>query len=275
MRLALFNLDGVGTNQAILSFLQRHRDEVVYVGLSPPFRAARGGLVRQSVGHMRRSGSDFSNFLGCNFLLPRLVRAVRKRLGLAGGMPPSIAETCAAAGIEVQRVDDVNGAAVIAALSRLKVDLIVSCFFDQIFKRELIAAAPLGVVNVHSALLPQHRGPMPVVQSALDQPSTLGVSIHMVEEGIDTGPILVQEPYQPAAHESILQSITVLHDRGLVLLSDLLPAIAARSVRPLPQSGGSYESFPTRAEIRRLQRQGTPLMNWGDIKRACAMSIET
>jgi methionyl-tRNA formyltransferase len=275
MRLALFNLDGVGTNQAIRSFLQRHRDEVVYVGLSPPFRAARGGLVRQSISHMRRSGSDFSNFLGCNFLLPRLVRTVRKRLGLAGGMPPSIAEICAAAGIEVQRVEDVNGAAVIAALSRLKVDLIVSCFFDQIFKRELIAAAPLGVVNVHSALLPQHRGPMPVIQSALDRPSTLGVSVHMVEEGVDTGPILVQEPYQPASHESILQSMTVLHERGLVLLSDLLPAIAARSVRPLPQGGGSYESFPTRAEIRRLQRQGTRLMNWGDIKRACAMSIET
>lgn len=275
MRIALFNLDSVGTNSAIRSFVQRHHGQIVYVGLSPPFRAERGGLLRQSMKHLRYSGSDFSNFLGCNFLLPRIMHSVRARLPLGGRPMPTIAEQCRSAGIAVQRVSDVNANEVIAALARLDVELIVSCFFDQIFHRTILGVARYGGVNIHSALLPQHRGPTPVIYSALDRPPALGVTVHMIAEGIDTGPILLQEPYRPIVGESILQSIAALHDRGLVLLSSLLPAIADGSAPQQPQSGGSYESFPDRAAVRQLRQRGTPLMTWSDIKRAFTMAIET
>lgn len=275
MRIALFNIDCVATNTAIRSFLQRHRDEVVFVGLSPPFRVERGGVLRQSIRHMRRSGSAFSNFLGCNFMFPRLMRIVRRVVPIGGRMPPTIAEECTASGIEVREIVDVNDAAVAEALVRLDVDVIVSCFFDQFFKSEMLALARRGAINVHTSLLPLHRGPMPVIYSALDRPPTFGVSIHLINQGIDGGPILAQEAYRPAPGESILQSIAQLHDRGLEMLSEMLPAIAAGAIEPHPQAGGTYESFPTRSVIRQLRRQGTRLMTWSDIKRAYAMSIET
>lgn len=275
MRIALFNLDSVGTNHAIRSFLERHRDEVVYVGLSPPFRQQRGGLWQQSLKHIRRSGMAFSNFLGCNFMFPRMMRIVRRYVSLGGRMPPTITEECTARGIEVHELIDVNDASVSEALVRLEVDLIVSCFFDQFFKRNVLDLARFGAINVHSSLLPQHRGPMPVVYCAIDRPQTFGVSLHLIEEGIDTGPVLAQEAYQPAPGESMLESIARLHDRGLVLLSGILPAIAAGSIAAQPQVGGSYESFPSPAIVRELQRSGTPLMTWSDVKRAYAMSIET
>lgn len=275
MRIALFNIDSVATNTAIRSFLQRHRDEVVFVGLSPPFRAERGGVLRQSVRHMRRSGSAFSNFLGCNFMFPRMMRIVRRVIPLSGRMPPTIAEECTANGIEVQEIIDVNNAAVIEVLVRLDVDLIVSCFFDQFFKSEVLAVARRGAINVHTSLLPLHRGPMPVIYSALDRPPALGVSIHLIEQGIDGGPILAQEAYRPQPGESILQSMAQLHGRGLEMLSEMLPAVAAGAMQPQPQAGGTYESFPTRSVVRELRRQGARLMTWSDIKRAYAMSIET
>lgn len=272
MRVALFNLDCVATNEAIRSFLRRHRGEVVYVGLSPPFRPARGGVVTQSFRHLRRSGSDFANFLGCNFLLPRIVHGARTALHW-GKPAPTIADECRSAGIAVQRVDDVNGKTTAEALTRLDVDLIVSCYFDQIFRREIIDIARHGGINVHSALLPQHRGPMPVIYAALDRPPSLGVTLHMIGDGIDTGPILAQEGYRAPPGESILQSMATLHERGLRMVSDLLPTIAGNLANARRQSGGSYESFPDRSIPRRLRQQGTPLLTWGDVKRAAGMAI--
>ena len=61
---------------------------------------------------MRRSGSGFSNFLGCNFMFPRLMRIVRRVVPIGGRMPPTIAEECTASGIEVREIVDVNDAAV-------------------------------------------------------------------------------------------------------------------------------------------------------------------
>lgn len=272
MRIALFNLDCVATNYAIRSFLRRHRGEIAYVGLSPPFRAERGGVLRQSAKHLRRSGSQFSNFLGCNFLLPRLVHGARVALPI-GKPAPTVADECRAAGVAVQRIANVNDAAVIEALARLDIDVIVSCYFDQIFRREILNVARLGAINVHSALLPQHRGPMPVIYSALDRLPTLGVTLHLIEEGIDTGPILAQEAYHAAPGESVLQSMIALHARGLRLVSELLPAIADGSATVQAQATGSYESFPDRSVIRELRRRGTPLFTWRDVRQAAGMAI--
>ncbi len=268
MRIALFNIDCLATNAPIGAFIARHRRQIAYVGLSPPFRRQRGGFFRQSARHLRRSGTDFSNFLTCNFVLPRLAG---RRLGRG----PTIEQFCKSVGIPAEPVADVDAPEVRERLSGLGVDLIVSCYFDQIFRPEILALPRLGAINVHSALLPDHRGPMPVLYCALDTPPSLGVTVHRLEAAIDTGPILARAPYAAPAGETVLRSMRALHASGLDLVAGLLPGLAAGEVTGTPQSGGSYEGFPSAADVRALKRRGVRLADAEDFRTALRTPIGT
>jgi hypothetical protein len=269
MRIALFNLDCLATNVAIRAFIETHAKDIAFVGLSPPFRRQRGGFLLQSVRHLQRSGSDFSNFLACNFLLPRV--AGRSPLGGA----PTIEELCRRLGVPAEAVPDANAPAVNARLSELEIDLIVSCYFDQIFRPAILGVPRLGAINVHSAMLPMHRGPMPVLYSALDDPPTLGVAVHSLEATIDTGPILAKRGYSAPPSETVLRSMIALHATGLDLVAGLLPALAAGECAGEAQTGGSYEGFPTPENVRALRQRGTRLSDGADFKAALATRIGT
>jgi len=266
MRLALFNLDCLATHDVIRSFIMEHRADIAVVGLSPPFRAARGGFVGQSAYHLYNSGSDFSNFLACNFVLPRLAGAFQQLMPSSG--VPTLSGLCAELGIPVIRIDDVNEPSVLAELARLNVDLIVSCYFDQIFKGPIIALPRYGAYNIHTSLLPMNRGPMPVIHGAVAEPASLGVTVHRIDQDIDTGAIVAQESYAPHATETVLQMMRALHRRGLELLMAKLPDVVRDAAELRPQSAGSYESFPSRATLRALKRRGRKLFDFGDLRAA-------
>lgn len=163
MRIALLNIDSLASNQALRGFIERNSKDIAVLGLSPPFGKRRGGVLAQSLLHLRRSGIHFSSLLSYNFAVPRVVgQLAPRRTTLAG-----FAE---ARGIVVARIEDINHRRTLDLLSRLDVDLIVSFYFDQIMGREIIELPRLGVINAHSSLLPMHRGPMPVLFSCLDDP---------------------------------------------------------------------------------------------------------
>lgn len=72
-------------------------------------------------------------------------------------------------------------------------DLIISYFYPHILQKEHIEAARYGVVNCHVSYLPYNRGANPNVHSILNHDSLCGVTIHKIDEGIDTGNILAQK----------------------------------------------------------------------------------
>lgn len=265
MRIALFNIDSLGSNAAIRAFIQAHHQSIVLVGLSPPFRRARGGIVQQGARHLTQSGLAFSNFLSFNFMLPRIA-------GLAAAPASTLTGLCRRLGVRAERIDDVNAPQTLDLLRALDVDLIVSCCFDQILKAPVLALPKLGAVNVHSSMLPKNRGPMPVLYGCLQSPPLLGVSLHMIDEGIDRGAIIAQESYQPATGDSILTMMAKLHVQGAGMLGRLLPRIEAAGktgtrLEGKPQAGGSYESFPSRSTIRALHAAGYRLTNHHDLAR--------
>jgi methionyl-tRNA formyltransferase len=262
MRIAIFNIDSLASNSAIRLFISQYGHMIKLLGLSPPFRRSRGGVLAQSWKHTRASGATFSNFLGCNFLLPRKASFFAPRSATLEGL-------CQSRGINVIRLDDANSEDVQRNLQDAGIDLIVSCYFDQILCSELIALPQHGVINIHSSLLPQHRGPMPVLYSSLDAPPSFGVSIHAVDAGIDTGPVLAQESYVPASNRSILGIMSDLHEQGVGLLDNVLADIEACRALPVSvQTEGSYESFPGRSEIARSRQLGFALFDRHDANRA-------
>ncbi|MBI4556757.1 MAG: methionyl-tRNA formyltransferase [Candidatus Hydrogenedentes bacterium] len=80
----------------------------------------------------------------------------------------------------------------LAPLRALEPDLLLVGGFSIILKRPILELPRLGCVNVHASLLPRHRGPNPFSAVIVANEAETGITFHVMEEGIDTGPILHQ-----------------------------------------------------------------------------------
>lgn len=265
LRIAIFTLESLANAHAVRRLVAERVEQIAFVGLSNPYRSAAGGLIGQTLRHLRRSGPRFLPFLVVNFALPGLLGDLRGLL--PGNAPPErtpLPRLCRRLGVPAILVDDVNGAEMHEALRRHGVDLIVSYHFDQIFNAATLAVPPRGGVNVHPSLLPRHRGPVPTLYAALETPPAFGVTVHRLVEAIDAGAILAQTEVALPDGISVLGAARLLHDEGLHLLGDVLEQIeagqlAGRTVTPLP-----YCPFPSPALLREASRQGVALADWRD-----------
>jgi len=272
MRIALFTIDSLASNRAVQAFIRSHHSQIALVGLSS--RPGKG-LLSEGWRHFSRSGVHFCAFMFVNFVLPRWVgsvSALQRRVGRP--YRQSIAGLCQSLGLACAPMVDVNGPETHKLLRERKIDLIVSCYFDQIFKATTIAAAPLGIINVHTAMLPYHRGPIPVLYGWLDEPPSLGVTLHTVDEQIDTGPILAQKSYAAAPGDTILRIMSELHERGLELLATWLGPIEQGTIQVRAQVNGSYESYPSRAVMQNLRERGGRLVDARDVRSAWNTPID-
>ena len=97
-------------------------------------------------------------------------------------------------GIEtVKLANRVNHPESLEIIKSFKPDLLVSLAGNEIFKQALFQSAKYGVINLHSALLPKYRGLMPSFWVMRHNEEKTGVSVFFVDEGIDSGPIIVQK----------------------------------------------------------------------------------
>src|SRR4051794_19945405 len=103
-------------------------------------------------------------------------------------------DLCREKGVEVhtpKALDD----AFLSEVERLAPDLVICAYYPRIFPRRLIDIPPLGCINVHPGLLPEYRGTFPTPWCILNNETEIGVTVHYMNEGIDTGDILVQQRY--------------------------------------------------------------------------------
>lgn len=98
---------------------------------------------------------------------------------------------------------DQHSDAELAPLRALQPDLLLVGGFSVILKPPILQLPRLGCVNAHSSLLPRHRGPNPFSAVILQEEAESGVTFHVVDEGIDTGPILGQVPFEVKADDTM------------------------------------------------------------------------
>ncbi|MDZ4859659.1 MAG: methionyl-tRNA formyltransferase [Candidatus Hydrogenedentes bacterium] len=94
-------------------------------------------------------------------------------------------------GVPIIYIDKMTGEE-LAPLREVKPDVIVVGGFSVIFKKPIIELPRIGCINCHSSLLPRHRGPNPFQAAILSGDNETGVTFHLIDEGIDTGPIVEQ-----------------------------------------------------------------------------------
>jgi methionyl-tRNA formyltransferase len=144
---------------------------------------------------------------------------------------------------EVSRLDD---AAVVEMFSGYKPDLIcVSCFSRSI-PPEILSLPRLGTLNVHSSLLPDNRGPEPLFWTFRLGYERSGVTIHLMDEGLDSGDIIAQEAIElpdGLTYAELEKETAALGGELLVrAVRDLMRGQAER--RPQDESQSHYYSYP-------------------------------
>lgn len=97
--------------------------------------------------------------------------------------------------IPVEFCENINSKEFIAKVQQYKVDLFVSMSFNQIFKKEMINLPPLKTINCHAGKLPFYRGRNILNWVLINDEKEFGITVHYMDEGIDTGDIILQKTY--------------------------------------------------------------------------------
>jgi methionyl-tRNA formyltransferase len=159
-------------------------------------------------------------------------------------------------GVPVKDVENVNAAEFLEELSALRVDLIVSLNCPQKLKRPILSLPTHGCVNVHFGKLPKYRGILPIFYALLNREPSFGVTVHMMDEKLDNGEIVVQRdvPIVPG------DTLETLYPKGFQAASELLEQVLDAFSRgqvqlsPNRESDKSYYSYPSWRMIREYRR---------------------
>ena len=145
----------------------------------------------------------------------------------------------------------------LAAISALSPDLLISIAGNEIFRKPLIELAPLGCLNLHTALLPKYRGLMPSFWVLKNGETTTGVSVFYVDEGIDSGPILVQERFDigDMSQRELIKATKML---GMKAIIESIEKLRDGDTATLPNNDNesTYFSFPKREDVKEFRNVG-------------------
>ncbi len=97
--------------------------------------------------------------------------------------------------ISVELSENINGEEFVQRMRRYDVDLFVSMSFNQIFKTEMINLPPYKTINCHAGKLPFYRGRNILNWALINDEKEFGITVHYLDEGIDTGDIILQKTY--------------------------------------------------------------------------------
>ncbi len=186
--------------------------EVVGVYSQPPRKAGRGGKVRKTPVH------EFAESSGLQVFTPNSLKSEEQ----------------------------------VEAFKALNADVAIVVAYGLLLPTPILEACPYGCLNVHGSLLPRWRGAAPIQRAIMAGDSATGVMIMQMDEGLDTGDILLSE------HIPITETMTAgdLHDdmmiRGADLLGRALDALQRGSLVPTPQpdEGVTYAKKIEKAESK-------------------------
>ena len=154
-----------------------------------------------------------------------------------------VKELAVGAGIPVFQPERIKREEGVAMLKSCAPDLCVTAAFGQLLSQEILDIPPLGTINVHSSLLPKHRGSAPINWSIIKGDPVTGVTTMFTDKGMDTGDILLmrETPIGPAENAGELTDRLAV--MGAQLLIETIRALEAGTLARTPQdhAAATYE----------------------------------
>ncbi len=140
-------------------------------------------------------------------------------------------------------------------LSALNADLFVVVAYGKIIPKAVLDLPSRGCINVHPSLLPKYRGPSPMPWAIKEGDSTTGITIMLLDEGMDTGPLLSQVTISIDADETLETLMQKVQQQGAPLLVETIHRYLEGSVTPIVQDN-------TKATITTLLEREDGHINW-------------
>lgn len=147
-------------------------------------------------------------------------------------------------GIPILQPERVKEEAFQAQVRDLRSDLFVVVAYGQILPKSLLDLPEHGAVNVHASLLPKYRGAAPIPWAILQGEKVTGVTTMLMDEGMDTGDILLQEEVLIGDRDTTETLQGRLARTGAQLLMNTLERLKAGALRPVPQDSTKASYAP-------------------------------
>ncbi|MFO7772420.1 MAG: methionyl-tRNA formyltransferase [Dehalococcoidia bacterium] len=150
-------------------------------------------------------------------------------------------------GIPVVQPKTFKSSEVVEELASLQPELIIVAAFAYILPPEVLSLPKFACLNIHPSLLPRHRGASPVANTILCGDEVTGVTIMLMDAGLDSGPIIAQEEVEVSSTDTTGSLSSGLADVGARLLLETLPEWLSGELRPQAQdeSQATYSQLIT------------------------------
>ena len=159
-----------------------------------------------------------------------------KRQGRSSELRMSPVKECAIKhNIDVYQPVKVRDPEFVEILRGMEPEVIVVVAFGQIIPKSVLEMPKYGCVNVHASLLPKYRGAAPIQWAVINGDEVTGVTTMLMDEGIDTGDILMVREYKVEPKETGGSLFDKLENIGAELLVETLDGLKAGSITPIPQ----------------------------------------
>lgn len=157
-----------------------------------------------------------------------------KGRGKAMQFPP-VKEVAVQAGISVLQPQKVRDPETIRQLEQIEADVIAVVAFGQIIPKEILSLKPYGCINVHGSLLPKYRGAAPIQWAVIDGETESGVTTMQMDEGLDTGDMLLKAVVPLDEKETGGSLFEKLSATGANLLLETLEGLEKGTIVPQKQ----------------------------------------
>lgn len=150
--------------------------------------------------------------------------------------PNELVENLADRQVQIWKPKDATD--LMGVLESVRPDLVVVIAYGRLIKNAALEKVPLGWINLHFSLLPQYRGAAPVQRAILNGDDQFGVTVFRIDEGMDTGPVLVRERVEVESQWNASEILSHLAHVGVAAVDRGIDSLLAGD-QGIPQSGPS------------------------------------
>jgi methionyl-tRNA formyltransferase len=149
---------------------------------------------------------------------------------------PPVKQAALGAGLAVTQPEKIRSNAEFRVqLEGIAPDAIVVVAYGRIIPPWMLSLPRLGCINLHGSLLPKYRGAAPIQWAVAMGDAFTGNTTMLLEEGLDTGPILLQQTFEIGTEQTAVELFDILAHSGAPLVVETLAGLAAGTIHPRPQ----------------------------------------
>ncbi len=158
--------------------------------------------------------------------------------------PPALKIAALELGLKVMQPATLRVPDAVAEIAALKPELILTVAYGQILRQDILDIPARGILNLHPSLLPRWRGPSPIPAAIISGDRETGVSVILMDAGMDSGPLLAQRSSPIEPEDSAGSLSQRLAGIGAELLADTVTRWLGHEVDPVPQDAVSATTCP-------------------------------